>query len=418
LVRLAAPESTLSTKLEALLEANMSASLSARTTSMDNLWRNPSLGGRIPLLDGLRGMCIVLVVAYHFVWVNIESVGLRPWQKNLHAVTQFGLVGLEIFFVLSGFLIGGILLDAKHAQNYFRTFYGRRFCRVLPLYTLIFGLFLIGLHIVGPDSNPTSGVWWDPKAVFNRNPAVWSYAVFLQNVEFVMHHRIGPVWMAVTWSLALEEQFYALLPALVRILSVQTIRRLGIWAIFVALFVRLSFWFSGDFFFGEFFPFPSRVDAFGLGVLAALACRHKSTWTWLSSHRPLLYGLVLLFGVGLEFFRKYPGLLWPIGLTWIDVFATILLLLIVVNPGRFEKAFFGNRVLMMIGTVSYAIYVFHYPVSALLHYGFFGLHHASNGSNLAVSGLAFIVVLGLAALSWRYMEHPILRYAQRTFRYE
>jgi peptidoglycan/LPS O-acetylase OafA/YrhL len=363
-------------------------------------------------------MCILLVVTYHYVWLVVERVGLRPWQKNSLEVTQLGIVGLDIFFVLSGFLIGGILLDAKHAQNYFRTFYARRFCRVLPLYTLIFGLFLIGLQIVGPDSNPTSSVWWDPKALFNRNVPVWSYTVFLQNVEMVLHHRFGASWMVVTWSLALEEQFYALLPALIRILSVQAIRRLGIWAIFVALFVRLAFWFSGDFFFGGFYLFPSRVGAFGLGVLAALACRNETTWTWLSSHRRLLYGLLLLFGIGLEFFREYPGLIVPIGLTWIDVFGTILLLLTVVNPGRFEKAFFGNTALMMIGTVSYAIYVFHYPVSALLHYGFFGLHHASNGSSLAVGGLAFVVVLGLAALSWRYMEHPILRYAQKTFRYE
>ena len=93
----------------------------------------PDFSRRIPQLDGLRGVAIALVVVFHYVNFAVES-GAPGWVKLLIRPTSLGWSGVDLFFVLSGFLIGGILLDARESRNYFRVFYRRRACRILPLY--------------------------------------------------------------------------------------------------------------------------------------------------------------------------------------------------------------------------------------------------------------------------------------------
>src|SRR5947209_4890191 len=91
------------------------------------IWQNPRLAGRIPELDGVRGLAILLVLVWHyFVDVGGFQTGIGSWKA--HALAPFRLTwsGVDLFFVLSGFLIGGILYDAKASDGYYRTFYGRR----------------------------------------------------------------------------------------------------------------------------------------------------------------------------------------------------------------------------------------------------------------------------------------------------
>jgi len=106
------------------------------------------------------------------------------------------VTGVDLFFVLSGFLIGSILYDARFARNYYSTFYGRRVHRIFPVCFLWLMLFLVGLHLVGP-----------------------------KNVTYL--HRIpspvGAEWLSATWSLAVEEQFYLLLPFDIQVLSARGI---------------------------------------------------------------------------------------------------------------------------------------------------------------------------------------------------
>ena len=92
---------------------------------------------RIPELDGLRGLAILLVLLYHFV----SSPRIQP--PLFHKLFAIGWSGVDLFFVLSGFLIGGILLDVRESPNYFRTFYGRRFYRIVPLYYLWIGAYFV-----------------------------------------------------------------------------------------------------------------------------------------------------------------------------------------------------------------------------------------------------------------------------------
>jgi len=95
---------------------------------------------RIPQLDGLRGVAILLVIALHYL-NDSEHGSFGSFLYRFGSTFRLGWVGVDLFFVLSGFLIGGILLDAREAKNYFRTFYIHRFFRILPIYYLWVSLF-------------------------------------------------------------------------------------------------------------------------------------------------------------------------------------------------------------------------------------------------------------------------------------
>jgi peptidoglycan/LPS O-acetylase OafA/YrhL len=372
-------------------------------------WKNPRLAGRIPELDGIRGLAILLVLIWHYV-ANEIQVGLGSWQAYALVPLRLTWSGVDLFFVLSGFLIGGILYDAKSSGRYYRTFYLRRVHRIFPLYFIWLALFMIGMCLISPNSPGPL------RELFNRELPWWSYPLFLQN--FFMSKSFGAQWLAVTWSLAVEEQFYLLLPLLVRNLSYRGIGVLAVASIVGAPVVRIALWLSGNEYFGPYTLLPCRADALGFGVLVALACRNKEAWEWLASRRRHLYWAFLVFGCGVLFLLKYQRHLYTLGLTWIAIFYTLLLLLTLVNPGRFETICFRSQVLMKLGTVAYAVYIFHQGINDLLHFVFFGrMPRIGDWSSLSVTLLSLITVMLLAALSWRLLEKPLIRRAHALYRY-
>jgi peptidoglycan/LPS O-acetylase OafA/YrhL len=386
-----------------------------RTTplSADSLaWRNPRLTGRIPELDGIRGLAILLVLVWHY-FVSVGAPAPHSWQAYLLATLSLTWSGVDLFFVLSGFLIGGILYDAKDSLNYFRTFYSRRIHRIFPIYFLWIALFMTGLYLVGPNSPGPL------RQIFNRNIPVWTYPLFLQNFSIAWQQTtFEPIWMGVTWSLAVEEQFYCLLPLLVRNLSYRGIIWMATASIFCAPLVRLILWSSGNHYFGPYTLLPCRADALGFGVLLALACRNKRAWEWLASHRRNLYWAFLLLGCGMAFLLKYQNFLYVFGLSWIAAFYASLLLLTVVNPGRMEITCFRSRILMALGTVAYAVYILHQGVNALFHFAILGrVPGNSTWSAISVTFLSLTAVMLLSALSWRLLEKPLIRRAQVCYRY-
>src|ERR1700722_13208417 len=110
-------------------------------------WRNPRLAGRIPELDGLRGLAILLVLIWHYLALGFKT-NLGSWQAYVLVPLRLTWSGVDLFFVLSGFLIGGILYDAKHSDRYYSTFYARRIHRIFPVYFIWVALFIIGLKLV------------------------------------------------------------------------------------------------------------------------------------------------------------------------------------------------------------------------------------------------------------------------------
>src|ERR1700741_4392574 len=157
---------------------------------------------KIPQLDAIRGIAILVVVVH-----NLHGLDFPP----LSLVTNYGWMGVDLFFVLSGFLITGILLDTKLSEHYFRNFYARRGLRIWPLYYAV----LLFMFVVVPLLRPQ-----DTAELFQRSSPWWSYPLFLQN--FLVNApalAVGP--LGVSWSLAVEELFYLVWPFFVRYLSVE-----------------------------------------------------------------------------------------------------------------------------------------------------------------------------------------------------
>src|SRR5216684_4285326 len=168
------------------------------------------LSGRIPELDGIRGVAIGMVLIAH-----LFAVASRPGSALAYALVPLRLdwTGVDLFFVLSGFLIGGILLDARGSSNYFHVFYKRRFFRIVPIYAAIL-LVLPGLVSAAQWTNHGDFTW------LKANALPWySYWTFTQNLWMTHAASLGANALAITWSLSIEEQFYLSLPILVRLLS-------------------------------------------------------------------------------------------------------------------------------------------------------------------------------------------------------
>jgi peptidoglycan/LPS O-acetylase OafA/YrhL len=183
--------------------------------------REPARGrhpcGHIPALDGIRGIAIIAVMVFHFFLFG----GLSPQNKIdgiFYAVAKMGWAGVDLFFVLSGFLITGILHDSRGNDGFFRIFYARRFFRIFPLYYGALVLFLVVL--------PLSGAAWKaletgPKEQF------WLWA-YVTNIRIALDNDWGRVPKALIhfWSLAVEEQFYLAWPFLVYFASRRVVLRL------------------------------------------------------------------------------------------------------------------------------------------------------------------------------------------------
>ena len=164
---------------------------------------------RVKELDGLRALAILLVVAWHYLGAG-DGPSSIPWR-----VFIVGRTGVDLFFVLSGYLITHILLANRQSPNFFSAFYGRRSFRILPIYFVMVFIYLIGRQLSG--SAPI---------LFGGTLPWWSYVIGLQNIWMTIQQTYGAAWLAGTWSLAVEEQFYLIFPLVVYFLPSWTIPRL------------------------------------------------------------------------------------------------------------------------------------------------------------------------------------------------
>jgi peptidoglycan/LPS O-acetylase OafA/YrhL len=195
---------------------------------------------KIKEIDGLRAIAILLVVAWHYLGASDGPQSL-PWR-----IFIFGRSGVDLFFVLSGYLITSILLNNRASPNYFSEFYGRRAFRILPIYGVMLLIFFAG---------KCSGVG---RVFFDGALPWWSYAAGLQNIWMVIDQTYGAIWLAGTWSLAIEEQFYLLFPFLVLWLPPAVLPRLLIATLVLCPVGRIISYLAGDEF-GYYVLMPLRA---------------------------------------------------------------------------------------------------------------------------------------------------------------
>lgn len=353
-------------------------------------------------LDGIRGIAILLVLVWHYfvVQLRVQDGSLLYYLRYMGALTWSGV---DLFFVLSGFLIGGILLDNKNSSNYLSTFFIRRICRILPLYFMLLLLFFILSKITSAD--------W--RWLFADPYPLWSYITFTQNY-MMGDHGFGSRWLGVTWSLAIEEQFYLLLPFLV--LFLKTNRLIMLLGFMIVASPIARYMIDGM---GSYIYTFCRADALMSGVLLAWLVR-KDGFIWLSrkySHLILaLFTALLLVIAYLTYSVTQTGDV--VNHFVFAVFYSLLILLAVIFRDTSESHVLRNTLLVWLGTRSYGIYLLHQGISATVH-SFNGNYQPqiSNVHDAIFTVSALLMTLLLAELSFRYYEKPFIRFGHRL-RYE
>lgn len=359
----------------------------------------------IPALDGVRGLAALGIFIYHYG-------GSHSSYSYIHfagEVISFGWAAVSLFFVLSGFLISGILWESFDTANWWRRFYWRRSLRIFPLY--YFALALIF----------TATIWFNG----HRWPlgSLWPFLVYLQNTP-----PLYAVWgkfpnafaLSHFWSLAVEEQFYLIWPFLLvwRRGNNITARRmcLLIWALSFGF--RMVVYFAGMNGLWAIGFLAARAGELAMGAYLALAIRDAKMKAAVLKNAPLLFAGSLLAIVGVIIWTKsadirtFPMVTAGIAINGI-LFASLIALSL--QPGA-VASFFSMRWLRWLGKISYGIYVYHILLNPLFVWivsrAFPGLGHDAHF--LALAGVAAIGTLTMASLSFYGFEAPILRLKQST----
>jgi len=337
-----------------------------------------SAPARLPTLDGLRAIAILLVVP-HNLNLMITAGGLA---HVFIAALYRGWIGVQLFFVLSGFLITGILLDARDAPDYYRSFFVRRVLRIFPLYyaTLLVLFVLLPAFGLLPPS-------------FKRDPmfelSLWAY---FSNWYEAFHP--GEASVSHFWSLAVEEQFYLLWPFVIHRRSAEWVMRLCFAIALAALALRVAMLLTGTP--GVYTFLATRMDALALGGAAAAAFRVPSAASWALNHPRFLLGagLFALFAGGLISRGYYTdGITLSVGFT----FLAVAFALLVAAGAAADRLGAGGWLgalrwsfLRRVAKYSYAMYVLSVPLHFLVGKPVLSALGLDPGS--VVVGFTYIVV--------------------------
>ncbi|MBY0113707.1 MAG: acyltransferase [Phycisphaerales bacterium] len=344
------------------------------------------VGTHVPALDGIRGLAILLVMIFH---MNLLA-GASRVDHAARFISSAGWTGVDLFFVLSGFLITGILLDTKHGKGYFRLFYARRALRIFPLYYAVVAFSLIVLPAVAAHLPPVAQAKLDRFGTIGSDG--WMYWAYLSNFAIASAEKFRHGILDISWSLAIEEQFYLVWPAVVYLLSREKLLYACVGAIFFAIGFRCYLVWHGAHPIAVHLLTPSRIDALAVGAFIAAAIRGPGGLeALLRIGRPLALAAfaIVTLGLGYRFLSNTgrPGEegfasanlpeIQTVGLTLIAVAFGGLLVHVVAAAGRgssLERSsraswivrFFESGLLRALGKYSYAMYLFHQPVRAVI----------------------------------------------------
>ena len=309
------------------------------------------IGGHLPGLDGVRGLAILMVMAVHFVGdATPRTFGERLAVK----LGNYGVLGVDAFFVLSGFLITGLLLDAKGEPHYFRNFYARRTLRIFPLYYSVLALLFLVLPSVAalPPALEESRV---------HQAWMWTYTA---NFYIAAKASWALPYVSHFWSLAIEEHFYLLWPLVVFSFRRETLERICLGVIVAALALRIGLSLLGTSELSISVLTPCRVDTLCVGaLLAAMARRDQGVAPLVrrSGQAALAIGAAtLLVSAFCAATRMGLAVLHPIRGTLFAMFfgAVTLMSLRRSEQSLAARAFQGSW-LRTFGKYSYGLYVYH-----------------------------------------------------------
>jgi peptidoglycan/LPS O-acetylase OafA/YrhL len=366
----------------------------------------PLIRAVMPELDSLRGIAILLVLVFHaFDYGVIQISGMA--RLFVTATHSLGWLGVNLFFVLSGFLITGILLDSRDRPDYFKRFYIRRALRILPLYYLV----LLALYPLAHTG------WLGSRQISWRFVAL--SAVYLSNVVDFFG---VPLQFAVLWSLAVEEQFYIVWPAIVRVLSRRGVLIATLSIIVGCPLLRAFAYEHGYQYASGYIWLVADELAFGalLGVLSR---------GWLSERKRMLYFSIASVGAGaalLGFGAPFGIMLnrtllgASLRLTALNlIFTGVVAGSLVMGTGRFRRVV-QQPALQFFGRISYGLYLLHMLAFDFLDHllvRYFPATVSTITGDFRLMVLRFVLGVGLATtiavISRQYFEEYFLRMKAR-----
>ena len=363
---------------------------------------------RVQVLDGVRGLAILMVLLLHCVHLSPTN-GIAVL---INRAAGLGWLGVDLFFVLSGYLITGILLRERGGPNYFRNFYARRALRIFPAYYFVLAVVFLTLPLLGDAGR------------YSATRAEFPYLlVYLQNwLRVVEGYGTGwPVFNHM-WSLAIEEQFYLLWPLLVLIAPRSAFPRICLWLVGLAIFSKLVLLAAHAGWHAIYMSTTARVDALAIGAWIATlqpgqipGVRRWFKWAGVG-------GMMIFLAIGILGLTGNSRLAAAFGTTaGTFVFGWLLFAIHshTLTPRLAHALDLGA--LRWLGRYSYGIYLLHYPVYwpiAIVLSSQFGAVDPQvlpNTANIAIGVLTVAVTLLLSVLMYRLIEAPALRLKDRFY---
>jgi len=344
----------------------------------------------IPQFDGLRGIAILIVLLAHLT-------SLQGFE--FARLFQYGRTGVDLFFVLSGFLITGILLDTKELPGYFKNFYARRALRIWPPYYAILFLFFILFPLLFPGH------------LFFTGKNTWPYFVtYTQNLFF---HYERSIPLGPTWSLAVEEQYYMFWAPVVFLFGRKSLRDILLGMIVFSFCFRvISFFRGAPLDFVHNFTL-CRLEPLAAGGLAALWLRSEKCTPVKWARGGMIALTIGLAGVAIalvDWGVESPIFSYPF---LASAFAGMLALSLTADPANtLVGRFLTQRWLTYTGRISYGVYLIHVPIFMGVDIAarrIWGTAHYSGMRQALMICAAFAAVYAVASISWFCFERPILR---------
>ncbi len=354
---------------------------------------------RIESLDGLRGVAILLVLFFHLFYYLPGS--------------DYGWAGVDLFFVLSGFLITGILLDTINHPHYWKYFYARRFLRIFPLYYISLILVIFTAYLLksyyAPDQLHFHQLWehqW------------WLWLYIYNWWEYINEMFLPARYVSHFWSLAVEEQFYLLWPLLVYVFRGKKLFYLIILLLLAAPVIRyLMFYLGSDSTYPQVYVATfTRIDSLAVGALISYAYRNPSMMSFLYGIKEWMFFIslaVILYSGVLDTFRSSGEGFIKFGYT-ANAMMFGAFVLIALDSSHWLSRALNNRLLKFFGKYSYAMYIFHWP---LFHFLFSNIVTSFNIRNPLIASMAVLLItILISIISWFLLEKPMNQF-KRNFSY-